>query len=109
MLLWYVFVFYFILERSNIGSDPVKQPTDQEWPEIFVFNFNETFYVSFPGERYTHGTYFYDYIKRCSRIDRVNGYYDFYCGSSELGKATDTPCSHLVIDRMRWLVYPELK
>lgn len=42
-----------------------------------------------------------------SRIDRSTGKYDRYCSSVKL--LQDTPCTHLVVDGLRYLIFPTLK
>jgi hypothetical protein len=41
-----------------------------------------------------------------SRIDRSTGKYDRFCGSVKLFQ--DVPCTHLVVDGLRYLIYPTL-
>jgi hypothetical protein len=53
----------------------------------------------------TNGTYWYDFTNGKARTDRANGKYDRYCGS--VYKLTDTPCTHLVVDGLRYLVFPQ--
>ncbi len=40
-----------------------------------------------------------------TRLDRASGKYDRYCGTVKL--AQDTPCTHLVRDNKRYLVFPK--
>jgi hypothetical protein len=47
----------------------------------------------------------YDYTNVRERIDRATGKYDRYCGTV---KTDDSPCTHLVLDGMRYLWWPQL-
>ena len=53
------------------------------------------------------GTFYYDFTNLRYRIDRDNGRYDRYCGFNGIRAFQNTPCSQLVIDGQRWIIYPE--
>ncbi|CAI7910170.1 unnamed protein product, partial [Closterium sp. NIES-53] len=55
----------------------------------------------------TEGTWWYDYTTRRQRIDRRNGLGDRYCGSALPLRAT--PCTQVVRDSWRYLVFPQAK
>lgn len=74
------------------------------WPNLFQQDFSEKMiYSIFKGT--TNGTIYYDFQNLRYRIDRENGKFDRYCGS--VYKLTKTPCSHYVVDNMRYLHFPE--
>lgn len=77
------------------------------WPEMFQQNFEEKLTYPVLGTHETNGTYYYDFANRRYRIDRANGRYDRYCGLNGAKAFVDTPCTHLVVNGMRWLIYPE--
>lgn len=83
------------------------KPTDPLWPNTFQQNFTETFYYPVIGTHYTRGTYYYDFTNKRYRIDRVNGRYDRYCGFNGVRAFQNTPCTQLVVNGMRWVIYPE--
>ena len=85
------------------------QPSDPVWPNTFQMTFNETLTYPLLGSHYTAGTYYYDFPNKRYRIDRANGRYDRYCGFNGVRAFQDTPCTQLVIDGMRWMIYPEKK
>jgi len=84
----------------------VVQPSSPVWPNQWQSDFNEMAKTPIIGSGNTTGTFYYDYTNSVYRIDRKNGRADRYCGSVKLHK--DTPCTHLVVDDMRYLYYPEL-
>ena len=96
---------------STIPNDSksAKQPPYPRWPDVFQQNFTETFYYPVLGTHNTSGTFYYDFPNRRYRVDRVNGRYDRYCGFNGVRAVQDTPCSQVVRDGVRWLVYPEKK
>eukprot|EP01138_Halocafeteria_seosinensis_P002897 gb/GECG01002959.1/.p1 GENE.gb/GECG01002959.1/~~gb/GECG01002959.1/.p1 ORF type:complete len:224 (+),score=15.34 gb/GECG01002959.1/:1-672(+) len=73
------------------------------WPNVFQASFNETLdYVIFKG--HTNGTMYYNWNVTKERTDRQSGKYDRYCG---LVISKDTPCTHLVVDGVRYLNFPQ--
>jgi hypothetical protein len=55
-------------------------------------------------------SFFIRFVSSClvrSRIDRSTGKYDRYCGSVKLFQ--DVPCTHLIRDDLRYLIFPTLK
>ena len=83
-----------------------QPPSDPVWSELFQQSFQEKFYYPVVGTHYTNGTYYYDYTNRRYRVDRDNGRYDRYCGFNGVRFFQDTPCTQLVIDGVRWMIYP---
>jgi hypothetical protein len=74
------------------------------WPDKFYQEFTEdTSYFFIKG--HTQGKFYYDYQTRRYRIDREDGKYDRYCGT--VYKLRSTPCSHIVVDGVRYLYFPE--
>ena len=92
-------LFWMFSEMPSAPSDPV-------WSELFQQSFQEKFYYPVVGTHYTNGTYYYDYTNRRYRVDRDNGRYDRYCGFNGVRFFQDTPCTQLVIDGVRWMIYP---
>ena len=88
-------------QKSQDGN-----PAYPVWPVMFQQSFKENLYYPILGTHQTNGTYFYDFANRRYRIDRVNGRYDRYCGFNGAKAFTDTPCTQLVVNGMRWLIYP---
>lgn len=75
-------------------------------PLKYKQNFTESLsLLTFKGT--TAGTIYYNFPKKLYRIDRENGKLDRYCGTYY--KFTDTPCSHYVKDKIRYLYFPEKK
>ncbi|XP_012559347.2 uncharacterized protein LOC105845774 [Hydra vulgaris] len=91
-----------------IGCSADK-PSDPLWPNTFMQTFKETFYYPVIGTHNTKGVYYYDYANLRYRIDRENGRYDRYCGFNGNKAFKDTPCTQLVLEGQRWLIYPDLK
>jgi len=85
------------------------RPTDPVWPDKFEQKFSESFYYPLVGTHNTTGTYYYDWIGRRYRIDRANGRYDRYCGFNGVRAFQNTPCTQLVLEGVRWVIYPEKK
>jgi len=84
-------------------------PPAPVWPDQFQIDFDETLYYPIIGSHSTSGRYYYDYTNRRYRIDRKNGRFDRYCGLNGIKAFQNTPCTHLVVDGIRWIVYPEKK
>eukprot|EP00898_Chlorokybus_atmophyticus_P001402 jgi/Chlat1/2262/Chrsp17S08726 len=76
-------------------------PSPPTWPDSFEVRFNETVFVAF----HTTGVWFYDYAHGRSRMDRADGFADRYCGMAR--PLRSTPCTHLVRDGVRYLLFPE--
>lgn len=79
-------------------------PLPPRWPDAFEVEFDEETYFTFWTQK-TSGRYFYDALNNRTRVDRENGIGDRYCGSAY--PFHNTPCTHLVRDNMRLLVFPE--
>jgi hypothetical protein len=93
----------FIIATISIVFVFGQQPP--VWPSQFQQSYNETVKIGFLTGK-TSGKYYYDAINNYTRIDRENGEYDRYCGSVHY--FTNTPCTHLVRDGKRYLIFPEL-
>lgn len=80
------------------------QPPPPIWPSAFSVNFSETTWLI---ESYNFtGAWYYDFTNGRQRIDRSTGAHDRYCGTVVTESA---PCSHLVVNEVRYLVWPTLK
>ncbi|CAF3142103.1 unnamed protein product [Rotaria socialis] len=78
------------------------------WPVAFQETFTETSTLPIVGTGTNiQGTYYYDFDQKAVRIDRSTGKYDRYCSSVKL--LQDVPCTHLVVNGLRYLVFPSLK
>eukprot|EP00850_Spirogloea_muscicola_P005138 SM000023S07594 [mRNA] locus=s23:368569:371303:+ [translate_table: standard] len=55
----------------------------------------------------TAGAYLYDAAGNRSRVDRADGRGDRYCGTA--APLSATPCSHLVVGGVRYLLFPDLR
>lgn len=82
-----------------IAADP--QPV---WPSQFYIQFEETTKVL--STDHMKGYMYYDEPNGRELIYRDSGKGDRYCGSV---KHEDTPCTHLVRDGKRFLIFPQLK
>ena len=85
------------------GSPPPAPPV---LPDTFTTDFLETndyFVHSF----HTAGVLYYDFKSGSERVDRESGEGDRYCGSAQLFR--NTPCTHLVKNSTRYLIFPKLK
>ena len=92
-----------------LAAGLADQPADPRWPDVFQQDFKEKFYYPVLGTAWTKGTIYYDWPGRRYRLDRENGRYDRYCGFNGIRKFQDTPCTHLVVNGVRWIIYPEKK
>ncbi|KAG2382480.1 hypothetical protein C9374_005060 [Naegleria lovaniensis] len=85
-----------------------QQPATPIWPPTFKATFTERLQIfKWLSPSTTNGTYYYDAANNRQRIDRADGAHDRYCGTVHFG--TNTPCTHLVVEDKRYLVFPELK
>ena len=99
-------ILHIVVSQPSKGG---SQPSDPVWPDKFQQTFNETFYYPVIGTHYTTGKFYYDWKNKRYRVDRANGRFDRYCGFNGVKFFQDTPCSHIVVDGWRWMVYPEKK
>lgn len=83
-------------------SARLHAPSPPIWPNSFSINFTE----STLGAGDTNGTWLYDYTNLRQRLDRATGKFDRFCGSVD---NRDAPCSHLVTDGIRYLIWPTLQ
>ncbi|KAG2485300.1 hypothetical protein HYH03_015974 [Edaphochlamys debaryana] len=74
------------------------------WYKQFSIRFNETTKIF--STKHTEGTWHYDALGLREAIHRDNGQGDRYCGS--IHPFTETPCSHIVVEGNRYLVFPDL-
>ena len=86
----------------TVGANATEEPV---WPSRFTIDFNETTKVPLVSGS-TSGRQFYDFERNAERIDREDGYGDRYCGTVHFH--VHTPCTHIAIDGMRYLVFPKL-
>jgi hypothetical protein len=84
------------------GSAGSADPLPPVWPNAFSINFTE----STLGGGDTNGTWIYDFANLRQRLDRDTGKFDRFCGSVD---NADSPCTHLVRDGIRYLIWPVLK
>jgi len=84
-------------------------PDSPVWNNQFAQTFTETTKYPILGTHHTSGTYYYDWTNKRARTDRANGRWDRYCGFNGLKIFKDTPCTQLVVDGIRYNIYPELK
>eukprot|EP00798_Chlamydomonas_sp_ICE-L_P002413 gene2414-8728_t len=89
-----------VIRASANDDDPVPK-----WYSQFNIEFNETSIILF--RRQTAGKWWYDADAGQEVITREDGRGDRYCGS--IHPRTVTPCTHLVTDGKRYLVFPEIK
>ena len=54
----------------------------------------------------TKGRIYYDFKNKAELVQRENGQYDRYCGSTK--PLQDTPCTHIVNKGQRYLHFPKL-
>lgn len=77
-------------------------------PPIYDYAFHITFDEAVTVNKTVYrvnGQTFYDPKNNRERVDRVNGRYDFFCGSV-LPNVT-TACQHITVGSKRWLVFPQ--
>ena len=107
-LVFFILITTTLIQLGFTANDP---PPDgpKEWPHVFSQQFVETSYRPNWGTHVTFGTYYYDYTNKRARLDRDNGRWDTFCGYNGDRKGQDTPCTHLVVDGKRWLLFPKYK
>lgn len=74
------------------------------WPDSFDVAFDETFIVN-NVSHHVNGIYYYDAAHNRSRLDRFDGIYSKFCSS--LAENVSTPCTELVVNQSRWIIYPQ--
>eukprot|EP01016_Furgasonia_blochmanni_P016415 TRINITY_DN194_c0_g1_i18.p1 TRINITY_DN194_c0_g1~~TRINITY_DN194_c0_g1_i18.p1 ORF type:complete len:229 (+),score=72.35 TRINITY_DN194_c0_g1_i18:151-837(+) len=78
------------------------------WSSKWQGSFTETV-IKKKGTKNTtnHGTYYYDYTTKNTRLDRDNGVSDLFCGSVK--SKVNTPCTMLTTKGVRLVIYPQYK
>ncbi|CAI5976917.1 unnamed protein product [Closterium sp. NIES-65] len=94
--------------KEEDGATPGASGSTKKKKKLaeFQVDFNEEMYLPWYTLT-TEGTWWYDYTTRRQRIDRRNGLGDRYCGSALPLRAT--PCTQLVRDSWRYLIFPQEK
>jgi len=85
------------------------EPDSPVWPDTFSYTFTESTWAPVIGNKTTSGTYYYSWPLKAYLVTRENGRYDRYCGTNGVKAFQDTPCNHLVVNGIRFLLYPEKK
>ena len=91
--------------RYNDALDARSDPRPY-WPDALTISFNETTSIPLLSDT-TTGVLYYDSSRNAERVDRAEGRGDRYCGSVHPLK--HTPCTHVAVNGMRYLIFPELK
>ena len=79
----------------------VGQVSPPVWPE----RFHQTFVESYNSTHmHISAKYYYDSAKGYTRIDRLDGRFDMVCSS--IMPNVSTPCTVLIRDKKRYMVYP---
>lgn len=99
------FSLSFALIFSVLFLGSLCQVTPPVWPSTWQASFNESMRDGPIEKGSTTGVYFYDFANNRSRIDRVDGKYDRYCGTEEID--VSTPCSQVVVEKEFWLLFEE--
>ncbi|CAI7797336.1 unnamed protein product [Closterium sp. NIES-53] len=94
------------VSAGSESDTTAEAPRAPVWPSRFQVDFYEEMYLPWYTLT-TEGTWWYDYTTRRQRIDRRNGLGDRYCGSALPLRAT--PCTQVVRDSWRYLVFPQAK
>ena len=97
---------YFLLLISEVLSQQI--PEYPQWNPVWYQNFSETTTSAAYGINTVTGTYYYNSTSGQGRVDRSTGRYNKYCGKNDWFTFFDTPCTHLITNGIRYLVYPEL-
>ncbi|GBG67277.1 hypothetical protein CBR_g88566 [Chara braunii] len=92
------------LDDHGVSPEPPMPVLPPIWPPKFVIEFNETEYLGI-FSLHTGGKIYYDSTNQRSRIDRDVGRGDRFCGT--VWPIRRTPCSHVVVGGVRYLVFPE--
>ncbi|OMJ76747.1 hypothetical protein SteCoe_23809 [Stentor coeruleus] len=85
-----------------------QNPSAPQWPNVYALSFLEDTFSVY-GVNQVSGTVFYNYSLGTTRVDRSNGRYDRFCSLNEWFLFFDTPCTQLVNNGIRYLIYPELQ
>ena len=91
-----------ILICSLLLSAVISQVTPPTWPNRFHQSFVEAYNTT---HIHISGKYYYDSDRGYSRVDRIDGRFDAVCGS--ITPNITTPCTQLIRDQKRWIVFPE--
>lgn len=76
-------------------------------PPVWPVRFQQDFVESFTKTQFRDaGKFWFDSARGAQRMDRGNGKYNDICGS--ISNAT-TPCTHLVHEGKRYIVFPLLR
>ena len=98
-------LFSLILVGENALT---SQPSYPRLPDTFYVRFNETLYYNKGMKVIIHAEQWYDFPSRRGRIDREDGLHDRYCYIEGM-PLTKEPCTHLVVDGIRWIIHPRIK
>lgn len=98
-------MYILIISIACLTLSKAQDPKAPVWENQFEADFHENFKYPIIGSSSTEGKFFYDFTNKRYRVDRENGKYDRYCGS--VYKFRNTPCTHYVVDGIRYLDFPE--
>ena len=91
----------FILKEDCVASVSYTHLDVYKRQEVFYQSFVESYETT---HMHVTGKLHFDSKRDMEKIDRTDGQYETLCGSV-LPKFA-TPCSHLVRDKKRYIVYP---
>lgn len=91
-----IFIYALV---TGVALSQVPPPV---WPETFSQSFVESYTTT---HMHISGKVHYDYKNGAERVDRTDGQHEILCGSVLPNVAS--PCTHLVKDKKRYIVYPE--
>ena len=86
-----------------------QTPAFPLWNPVWYSNFTETRTYAAYGVSEVTGVWYYNASLNISRMDRSSGRNDPFCGMNDWFMFFDTPCTHLINNGIRYMVYPQLQ
>ncbi|CAG9333778.1 unnamed protein product [Blepharisma stoltei] len=81
-------------------------PSQPKWPQYFISSITDTILDENQNQKFTNGTYYFNFLARSSRIDLEDGQYDPLCKLNGFEDLIYNPCRIYATGGNTFIFYP---